>query len=335
MAKQCLQSSVFLVINPDHRCYIAHCDAGGMLAVPSISVEGLHFRFIEASMKALETHPKNFRLRCAMAGAIYCVQDRFKFSEWVHNQLTLTNCIKMLEATKIEPDISAEQRMSIQQSIICAISVLSRRDSDTKALLADDCKAMHAVVQPLRDCIQHEAGFPERMKYDDLQLNCWLVMARVGESTDFSACEGFNKVPSELGAHMMTRHKLVSDMQLAICTCLYNSEAIRFEPEDKKDSVSDAIAAGVMGKGKLNALAPKASLKKPGGLGMMKKSKWAVIRQVAKKQRDTRLLRTKEQNKEIMDCTMNVLLNHKISPDRCDMVLLCDVIEFRCCACVQ
>merc|ERR1740133_578549 len=168
--------------------------------------------------------------------------------------ITTTSCIKILEGLKVDPDFSSEQRLSLQQSIFLALSSLVRRDSDQKEMLKDDAKSMHLIVNGLEASIKHGDDFPQ---------HAWLIMARIGESTDFSANAAFNKVASKIGPSQMTRHKLVSDLQLAITTSLYNSEAIRFEKEPAPAPVAAAPkAAGGFGK----SLGGLGGLKKKPGL---------------------------------------------------------------------
>merc|ERR1712166_1278714 len=290
---------------------------GCMLNVPSCTVGGMHFRLLEAANKAMQRHPKNAKLQAAMAGCIFNLHERYRFKEWVLANITTTSCIKILEGLKVDPDFSSEQRLSLQQSIFLALSSLVRRDSDQKEMLKDDAKSMHLIVNGLEASIKHGDDFPKRIFYDDLQQHAWLIMARIGESTDFSANAAFNKVASKIGPSQMTRHKLVSDLQLAITTCLYNSEAIRFEKEPAPAPVAAAPkAAGGFGK----SLGGLGGLKKKPGLGggmaaKMKSSKWGMIRKAASKIRDTRTLRSHEDNKAIKDCSLSILLNHKTSAD--------------------
>lgn len=293
---------------------------GAMLNVPSCTVGGMHFRLQEASNNAMETHAKNAKLQTAMAGCIFNLLERYQFKAWILAHTTTASCLKVLEGLKVEPDISIEQKLSLQQSIFLGLSTLSRRegDADQKILLADDAKPMHLIVDALKTSIEHAERFPERIFYDDLQQHAWLIMARAGESTDFSANAAFNKVASKMGPPQMTRHKLVSDLQLAIATCLYNSEAIRFEKEPPAPAVE---AAGVRRKSIGKKLGGFGGLKKKPGLGggslgaKMKASRWGVIRKAASKIRDTRTLRSHEDNKLIKDCSLSILLNHKNSAD--------------------
>merc|ERR1719487_1226527 len=113
-------------------------------------------------------------------------------------------------------------------------------------------------MNAIRDSLSFREQYPERIKFNDLEANGFFVLARMSERTEFSAHPKYNTFPTKLGFPVGKIHKLVSDVQLAICTAFYNSEAIRFEKSQTEgtdgDSTATKVAEGIQGKGALKGL---------------------------------------------------------------------------------
>jgi len=296
-----------------------------ILSMPDINVEGLHFRYVEALNAVINKHPNHFDLKCMVCGCMMQILERYKFVQFVNKMMTIEDTVKCLIKVGKNTDLSRIQRLHMNTIAFGTLAVLIRKSpANLKYCIGKDadCEPAIHIIQGLKDSIGHRTEYPDRIKFDELEEYGLLCLARLSESTEFSAHPDFNKYPTQLGFPLGKIHALVSDVQLAVCAAFYNSEAIRFEKSTLAGSTTEStatkLAEGIQGKGEMKGLEKRANtgLKGMKGLGGMKMSKWKTLQKVKiKKVTDTRLLRSKDEDDHLRVFTSEALASHRAAAD--------------------